>query len=255
MVQRLLAPAHWLLCLVSMLAIAGAAGISGAQSPGSDEGGNGRNAAVGTRADERILDFVCRFEIARDDSVVITETIRLVAAGKQIKHGIYRDLPLRQDNQEGGLRRVDAKLLETKRDGKPDANHAVIRGNFMRVYVGRKDYFLPHGAHTYTIKYRLSPWVLPHVDNHIVLWEATGASWPFPIEQASATVVAPPGTRLLTGSANTGAPAKRTASYTKRLIGPRTMSFRATKPLRPGENLFFLVLFTKHPSRIPPWRK
>jgi hypothetical protein len=252
MVQRLLFSPRWLLCLAGALAIANAAF---AQSAGAGESGDSQGTTGRNRADERILDFVCRFEIASDDSVVITDTIRVVAAGKQIKRGIYRDLPLRQDNQHGGWRRVDVKVLEIKRDGKPDANHAVIRGNFMRLYVGRKDYFLPHGVHTYTIKYRLSPWVLPHADNHMVLWEATAASWPFPIEQASATVVSPPGTRLLGGSGDTGAPGRRTANYTKRLTGPRTMSFRATKPLRPGERLLFVVGFTKHPSRIPAWRK
>ncbi len=42
---------------------------------------------------ERILSFDSHIDIMADGDVVVTETIRVVADGKKIRRGIYRDFP------------------------------------------------------------------------------------------------------------------------------------------------------------------
>jgi hypothetical protein len=42
---------------------------------------------------EGILDYHSDIRVNADGSMVVTETIHVESAGKQIRHGIYRDLP------------------------------------------------------------------------------------------------------------------------------------------------------------------
>lgn len=175
MAQRLFSPLHWLACIACMLFIAGAAfaqsteegeGEGGRGSgSGMEEGGGGRSGGgsgiapsgpVGNLSYERILNYASRIEVRKDASVIVTETIRVVAAGRQIKRGIYRDLPLRYRTPSGARMRVDFKILDIKRDGKTEAYFTESRSNGIRIYIGRKSYFLPRGVYTYTIKYRMS---------------------------------------------------------------------------------------------------
>ena len=50
-------------------------------------------AGVTAVADERILDFHSDILIRNTGSMMVTETIRVRAEGKQIRRGIYRDFP------------------------------------------------------------------------------------------------------------------------------------------------------------------
>jgi hypothetical protein len=44
-------------------------------------------------ADERILSFHSKIDVAADGGMDVTETIRVRAEGQAIRHGIYRDFP------------------------------------------------------------------------------------------------------------------------------------------------------------------
>ena len=87
---------------------------------------------------ERIVSYDSRIEVQKDAGVIVTETIRVVANGRRIKRGIYRDLPLRYKTPSGLRMRVDFKILEIKRDGKPDGYHTESRSNGIRIYVGAR---------------------------------------------------------------------------------------------------------------------
>jgi Predicted membrane protein (DUF2207) N-terminal domain len=238
MVRRIAAPLRWLLCLAGVLALAGAAAAQSA-----DEGGNGGRAP--SLSEERILDYSTRIEVGADDGIVVTDRIRVVAAGLQIRHGIFRQLPLRQRVPNGGSRTVTVRVLEIRRDGAPEPYHIERRNDEVRIYIGRKDAFVRRGVHTYAITYRVRPWVVSYLGKNSLVWVPTGARWPFTIERASATIVLPRGTSLLTSFAKTGRPDQHGAEFTKRALGPGTIAFRTNRPLRPGEGLYVGALFVK----------
>ena len=57
-----------------------------------------QSAAMGT---ERITDFSCDIDVGADGVMTVTETIKVIAEGKKISRGIYRDIPIRYSG--GGL--------------------------------------------------------------------------------------------------------------------------------------------------------
>ena len=91
---------------------------------------------------ERILSFDSHIDVRTDGDVVVAETIRVVAAGKKIRRGIYRDFPTRYRNSRGGQVTVRFEVIEVLRDNRPEAYHTERQSNGMRVYMGNKDVFL-----------------------------------------------------------------------------------------------------------------
>jgi len=194
---------------------------------------------------ERILNYDSRIVVQKDASVIVTETIRVVAAGRRIKRGIYRDLPLRYRTRSGKRMSVDFKVLDIRRDGKPDGWFTESRSNGVRIYVGRKSHFLPRGVYTYTIKYRMSRIVGFFDGFDEIYWNATGNGWAFTIEQASATVVLPSGAAIRQSIAYTGRQGAAGTAYSKRPGNAGEMIFRTNRRLRPREGLTVAVGFTK----------
>jgi len=103
---------------------------------------------------ERILSFDSQIDIFADGDVVVTETIRVVAAGKKIRRGIYRDFPTRYRNNHGSQVTVRFEVLEVLRDNRPETYHTEPQSNGIRVYMGNKKVFLQPGEYTYTLTYR-----------------------------------------------------------------------------------------------------
>ncbi len=104
-------------------------------------------------ADERILRFVSKIDVAADGVLTVTETITVQAEWAQIKRGIYRDIPLTAEGANGRTYRVGFTLLSVLRDGEPEPHFQSDSGDGVRIYVGREDQFVPKGTHTYTIEY------------------------------------------------------------------------------------------------------
>ena len=74
----------------------------------------------GAFAAEVIQTFESEVRLARDGGMTVTETIRVQAEGRDIRHGIYRDFPLTFKDAGGAVREVDFKLLGVERDGKAE---------------------------------------------------------------------------------------------------------------------------------------
>ena len=142
-------------------------------------------------AAERIKSFQSDLVVEQDGLLTITETITVNAEGNQIKRGIYRDIPVRYGTGFLGLRQtIPFTILAVEHNGKPSPYHTEDRGDFKRVYIGRKGQEIPSGEHRYLIRYttrqlRFFP------DHDEVYWNATGHAWQFPIDQAKATITFP----------------------------------------------------------------
>ncbi len=142
-------------------------------------------------AQERILSFHSDISIARDGSMVVEETIRVVSQGKQIRRGIYREFPTRYRDRYGNVYRVDFDVLSLSRDGNEEPWHTRNLSNGVRIYAGHSDVILQPGEYTYRILYR-TDWQVGFFDNRDELyWNVTGNGWGFAIDHASARVTLP----------------------------------------------------------------
>jgi uncharacterized membrane protein YgcG len=207
--------------------------------------------SVHVHAEERILSFDSHVEVARDGTLTVTETIRVKAEGRQIRRGIFRDIPLRIETADGTTVRAGFDVLSVRRDGKAEPYSVNSSHDGVRIYIGDENVFLPEGAYTYAITYETSRQVRFFDDHEEVFWNATGNEWAFPIDAASARVVLPEGVSALQSTAYTGYHGD--TGQDVRIVtqdGGRRVSFTATRPLRPQEGLSVAVSMPA--GTIPP---
>jgi hypothetical protein len=138
-------------------------------------------------AEERILSFDSVIRVDPDGGVTVTEEITVVALGREIRRGIYRELPLPA---------TGIKVLAVLKNGEPEPWFTESGPNSIRIYMGQKDVFLEHGDYTYSLTYREAGQISSFSDYDKLYWNVTGNGWGFTIEQASATVILPRGGKL-----------------------------------------------------------
>src|SRR5690348_3028076 len=85
---------------------------------------------------ERIRLFDSYITVNADGSMVVRETIEVEAAGRQIRHGIYRDFPTTYHDQFGNQYRVGFQIVAVERDGRPEPYHLGTIDKGVRVYFG-----------------------------------------------------------------------------------------------------------------------
>ena len=115
----------------------------------------------------------------------VTETLRVQAEGRDIRHGIYRDFPLTFKDAGGVLREVDFKLLGVERDGKAETYSTTRQHGILRIYAGDKDTNVSYGEHTYVFRYRTGRQVRWFDGKPELNWNVTGNFWNFPILAAT----------------------------------------------------------------------
>lgn len=190
---------------------------------------------------ETITDFSSRILIEPGGGLTVIETITVVAAGQQIKRGIYRDFPTRYMDRLGKTVRVGYDILHIKRDGRPSPHHTEKLKNGIRIYVGDQNVILQPGTHLYEIAYRTDRQLGFFDDFDELYWNVTGNAWAFPIERVQATIELPPRTDVLRWAAYTGISGARGKDFRferDELDNPR---FITTRVLKPGEGLTIAV--------------
>ena len=193
---------------------------------------------------ERILSFDSHIDIMARGDVVVSETIRVVAAGKKIRRGIYRDFPTRYRNSLGSQVTVRFEVLEVLRDNRPEAYHTEQQSNGTRVYMGNKDVFLQPGEYTYTFVYRTDRQIGFFEKFDELYWNVTGNGWDFVIEKARAVVQLPPGAEVVQYAAYTGPVGAVGQDYAiDETAGD--IGFATTRALAPREGLTIAVAWPK----------
>ncbi len=190
--------------------------------------------ALGARH-ERILDFRSNIEVHRDGAVTVTETIKVVSTGRKIKRGIYRDFPTTYKDRLGTTVRVGFKLVEVRRDGRPEPYRVESRSNGIRIYIGQKDVLLRRGTYTYKITYRTTRQIGFFENSDEFYWNVTGNGWEFAIERASASVVLPEGAKALDHGAYTGRMGARGGDFIAGRDARGHMTFITTRALKRRE--------------------
>ncbi len=209
---------------------------------------------AGAGADERILSYHTDIVVAKDSTITVTETIKVRAERKKIKHGIYRDLPTGYTPGDGRTR-MGYKVLKVLRDGKVEAWHT---GNgkpgFLRIYMGKKNVVLKKGVYTYAITYRPTHTVLNFFEKYDELyWNVTGNGWEFSIDKASATVAFPVviDPNDITHDAYTGRKGAKGKDCKSEIDPQGKVQFRMTRKLKKGEGLTIVTTFPKGVC-VPP---
>jgi uncharacterized membrane protein YgcG len=194
-------------------------------------------------AAERIDRFDVTLHVETNGDIVVTESIAVTSEGNQIQRGIFRDLP--RYYMDGANRLpFDYKILSVQRDGAPEPYEESVVDNAVRVRIGSASVYLENGAHRYDITYRVRNQVRYFEDHDEVYWNATGNYWAFPIEEATATVILPPGGRVTDSIAFTGGQGETGSDYSYRREGDQLV-FRTTRTLEREEGLSIVVSLAK----------
>lgn len=199
--------------------------------------------AAGARQ-ERILSFDSRIDVLPEGDIVVAETIRVVAAGDQIRRGIYRDFPAVYQDRHGRRIRVGFDVLEVRRDNLAETYRTQRQANGIRIYLGKEDTFLKPGTYTYTILYRCDRQIGFFEDYDELYWNVTGNGWAFPIDEARVTVRLPPGASVIRSAGYTG-PMGAVGQDYRMVETDGDAGFATTRALAPGEGFTIAVAWPK----------
>jgi len=200
---------------------------------------------------ERILSFVSDVHIARNGDLDVTETIRVLALGQEIRRGIQRDFPTRYSTALGQRVSVGFTILSVQRDGQ-DEHHALLDlSNGVRVRIGQADVMLPPGEHVYAIRYRTTRQIHYGGDSDELYWNATGTGWTFPIDVAEARITLPSPAPFGARAVYTGPQGATLHDAEVIAERPGYIAFRTTRPLGPAEGLTVAAAFPKGVLEAP----
>ena len=142
---------------------------------------------------ERILDFHSDVTLQDDSSLQVTETITVVAAGGQIRHGIFREFPTHYSDPYNNHYVVGFQMLSATRDSAEETFRVENYSNGVRIYLGDPNAMVPPGRHVYTLTYAINRQLGFFSDHDELFWNVTGLGWNFRIDHASAGRARTPG--------------------------------------------------------------
>ncbi len=200
--------------------------------------------AGAARAEEIFTSYHSDIGLAKDGTLTVTETIRAIVEGDQIKRGIYRDLPLTFTDANGRTAKVDFKLVSVERDGNAEPYRTESIKGGIRIYSGHADVFLSRGEHTFRFTYETARQIRFFDDHDELYWNVTGTDWAFPIEEASATVTLPSGVKAQALDVFTGRYGATDKNARAVEEGDELM-FTTTRRLQPGEGLTIAIKMPK----------
>ncbi len=202
-------------------------------------------------AEERILKFDSNIAVARDGTLDVTETIHVRVENIRINHGIYRDIPTKYPATGGRRVKVGFELTDTWLDGQVEPYKVETLTNGVRIRIGSADRTVSPGEHVYTIRYRASRMIGRFDGYDELYWNATGNTWDFPIDRASATVTLPSPARFGQRAAYTGPQGSTESSARVASEEPGSIRFDTTRPLYSHEGLTIAVAFPKDVVAAP----
>lgn len=194
-------------------------------------------------SDERILSYDVTIEVQKDADFIITERISVNSEGRQIRRGIFKDLP-RYKLDEGTPIPYRYDVLSVTRNGEREPFDESKDGNAERIRVGDANYYLPKGRHDYEITYDVKNEVRYQEAFDEVYWNVTGTYWSFPIDKARAEIILPDGAFLEDLNGYTGPRDSTAQNVTVSRLGNRAI-FETTQGLKRREGLTVSVTFPK----------
>ena len=196
---------------------------------------------------ERILDFHSEIQVREDGTMQVVETLRVISAGNQIRHGIYRDFPTRYSDRLGNRYVVGLDVSAATRDGLPEEFRVEDYANGKRIYLGRANFLVPAGEHTYALTYTTTRQIGFFPDHDELFWNVTGNGWIFHMDHVSARVWLPgsiPGDQVHLGG-YTGPQGSRAQELTFGRQDDGSYVFVSAGPFRANDGLTILLIWPK----------
>ena len=201
--------------------------------------------AVTASAQERVLQFDSAIAVHKDGSLTVTERIRVRSENRKIRHGIYRDFPIRYREQGGYWRRVGFSIISVRRDNHGEPFFTQPSGDHKRIYIGDKNTYVDPGTHIYEITYKTTR-QLRYFDKYDELyWNVTGNRWDFPIDKVIARVTLPEGAGIFQQRGYTGRYGQRGADYRVVEQTGNSITYETTRPLGRYQGFTFAIGFQK----------
>ncbi|MCV6575711.1 MAG: DUF2207 domain-containing protein [Cohaesibacter sp.] len=197
------------------------------------------------KAQEDILDYQVDIFVNLDRSIDVVETITVDVKGQQIKRGIFRDLVVQYTYDDGTIANLDVSNIEIHRNDQPEPFDTSYVNHYLRMKIGQKDHFLPHGPHTYRIAYRVDDFVDFFEDVDEVFWNAIGTNWQFPISKANVSLTLPEGGNILQSVIYTGRDGSTDQEGTITKQTKTYINYKANRPLAVGEGMTIAVGWEK----------
>ncbi|RYM33337.1 DUF2207 domain-containing protein [Brumimicrobium glaciale] len=200
---------------------------------------------------EKIYSFHSDIQIQADGSVLVTEKIDVLSLGREIRKGIYRDIPLNFRLPEGKIRQV-LTVKSAKKSGSPATFRTENINGGIRIYIGSKDTRLINGKHSYEISYQLDRTVFCNEIDCQVMWNVNGNHWGMSIDTLTATIRTPENTEILEFDGWKGKYGENIErNFESKSLSAGKQVFM-TSELKPGNNLTIMVTFDKEVmSEVP----
>ncbi|MGI9400071.1 MAG: DUF2207 domain-containing protein [Rhizobiaceae bacterium] len=196
-------------------------------------------------AEEQILSFESDIKVQTNGDLDVVETIKVISEGREIRRGIFRDIPLRALDKWGFWTRNGFEINEVLHNGEPSPYNTEWIGRFLRIYIGDADVFIPDGEHTYRISYTTTRQLRFFEGYDELYWNVTGNFWSFPIRNVVARVTLPEGTAVEQLAAYTGSFGAAGSDYEVSGREGSQPQFRSTRSFAAHEGMTIAVGFTK----------
>lgn len=205
-------------------------------------------------AAEVIHGYYTQIKVLSSGDLEIRETITVTAEGDQIRHGIYRDLPLFRTMLGGGVLPMDYEIRSIRRDGRTEPYHTTTdEGAFLRIYIGDASYYLPTGRrYTYEITYCVKRQIFFFDGFDQLYWNAIGTGWVFPIEDAKVQVYLPGGATPLNYNVYTGYALSTDGEYRAEQQQDGILTIAVTRRLEEHEGVTVKINFPKGIVQVDP---
>jgi hypothetical protein len=201
---------------------------------------------------ERITSYRTDIDIAADASIHVTETILLDGEGRDIRHGIYREIPTRS---AGGSVPADLTVRGVERDGRTEPWRREAIGGGVRIWIGDPDRNVTPGRHSYVIRYTMTRQLGFFPDRDELYWNVVGTDWMFPIDTAETRIRLPRPVPFGQRAFYTGAQGSTAGDARVASERPGEIVVRTTRPLGPHEGLTVAVSWPKGIVSPPPMIK
>jgi hypothetical protein len=198
-------------------------------------------------AQERITAYDSEVDVRADGTLDVVERITVIAEGRQIRRGIYRDFPTSYRDRYGNRVRVGLEVLGVERDGRPEPWFTERVSNGVRINTGDDSFLRVPAEYRFTIRYRTTR-QLGFFDRHDELyWNVIGTGWVFPIERGSVMVRLPEPVpvQAMAAEGYTGRQGVRGYDYAADVPSAGVARYTLTAPLAPREGFTLVLTFPK----------
>ena len=193
---------------------------------------------------ERITSFHSDMVIDVDGTVRVTEHIAVYAAGREIKQGIVRKIPLYRTDRNGKRKKVDIQMISVQFNNSKINSRIDRETDDILVYTADHDVFLEPGTYLYTITYESRGHIDFFDEFDELCWNVTGNDWKFPIEKATANVRLPGNLTAINTTCYTGESGS-TATDCGMVNQGNLQLFYTHHSLQAGEGLTIAVSFPR----------